>query len=346
MSILFIGSVEEEVVTSRKEPGISEMLRLVPEIVESWDASAYARIVNQRRAEHLSGEMWRSLAYKIDNVRKLKPQDCKVEYGRVITVSSASIGADEQRLFSSLVRDLIPWRKGPFDIFGEYIDSEWRSDLKWDRVEEALGMLRGRKVLDIGCNNGYYLFRMMDQQPELLLGVDPSPRFYYQFQLINLLVGCPYATMEPIGIEDLGSFRAFFDVVVCMGVLYHRRDQFGTLQRLAELTRPGGILLLETLVVGDDTPYCLCPVERYAMMRNVWFVPSISIIVRWLKEVGFKTVDIVTDTVVTEEEQRSTAYAPSKSLESFIDPLDKERTVEGYPAPRRVSFRAVLGYPK
>jgi len=319
------------------------MLTLAPEIIGVWDASAYARIVNQRRAEHLSGEMWRSIAYRIDNLRKLKPQDCKVEYGPAVTVSSPSLGTDEQRLVSGLVHDLIPWRKGPFNIFGEYIDSEWRSDLKWDRIEGALGILRGRKVLDIGCNNGYYMFRMMEKQPDLLLGVDPSPRIYYQFQLVNLLIGCPFVTMEPIGIEDLGSFSGFFDVVLCMGVLYHRRDQFGTLQRLAELTRSGGILLLETLVVGDDTPYCLCPVERYAMMRNVWFVPSISIVMRWLKEVGFKTVDIVTDTIVTEEEQRSTVYAPSKSLESFIDPNDKDKTIEGYPAPRRVSFRAVLG---
>lgn len=328
---------------SRKIPRIAEMLRLIPEILGTWDASAYAKVVNERREEHLSGDMWRSIAYRIDNLGKLLPYDVKVEYGSAITVSSPSLGADEKRLVSSLVHDLVPWRKGPFNIFGEYIDSEWRSDLKWDRVVDALGMLRGRKILDIGCNNGYYMFRMMEQEPDLLLGVDPGPRFYYQFQLINLLVGCQFVTMEPIGVEDLGSFSRFFDVVLCMGVLYHRRDQFGTLQRLAELTRPGGMLLLETLVVGDESPYCLCPVERYAMMRNVWFVPSISIVVRWLKEVGFKAVDIVTDTTITEEEQRSTAYAPSKSLESFIDSTDKEKTVEGYPAPRRVSFRAVAG---
>lgn len=329
--------------TCRKVSGMAEMLRIIPEMVSTWDASSYAKIVNHRRAEHLSGEMWLSIAYRIDNLRKLKPKDCRIEYGKAITISSPSLGIDVQRLVSSLVHDLIPWRKGPFDIFGEYIDSEWRSDLKWDRVGDALGVLRGRKILDVGCNNGYYMFRMIEQEPDLLLGIDPSPRFYFQFQLINQLLECPFIAMEPIGVEDLGSFTEFFDVVLCMGVLYHRRDQLGTLQRLAEITRPGGILLLETLVVGDESPYCLCPVERYAVMRNVWFVPSISIVVRWLKEVGFKTVDIVTDTIVTEEEQRSTPYAPSKSLESFIDPLDKGRTVEGYPAPRRVSFRAVLG---
>jgi tRNA (mo5U34)-methyltransferase len=330
-------------VNSLQVPDIFEMLRLIPDMVEAWDASAYARIVNQRRAECLSGEMWRSFAYRINNVKNILPQDCKIEYGSTITVSSPSIGTEEQRLVRSLVHDLIPWRKGPFEVFGEYIDSEWRSDLKWDRVKGALGMLRGRKVLDIGCNNGYYMFRMLEQQPDLVLGVDPNPRFYYQFQLIKLLVGCPFTIMEPIGVEDLDSFKDFFDIVLCMGVLYHRRDQLGTLQRLADITRPGGILLLETLVVGDDIPYCLCPVDRYAMMRNVWFVPSISIVVRWLKEVGFRTVDVVTDTLVTEDEQRSTPYAPSKSLESFIDPIDKQKTVEGYPAPRRVSFRAVLG---
>ena len=42
-----------------------------------------------------------------------------------------------------------PWRKGPFSINELHIDSEWRSDMKWDRIKSAIGSLQGQRVLDL-----------------------------------------------------------------------------------------------------------------------------------------------------------------------------------------------------
>jgi len=68
---------------------------------------------------------------------------------------------DRASLRAALVA-LHPWRKGPFNVGGVHIDAEWRSDLKWQRVAGAIDSLEGRRVLDVGCGNGYYALRMAD----------------------------------------------------------------------------------------------------------------------------------------------------------------------------------------
>jgi tRNA (mo5U34)-methyltransferase len=320
---------------------IRELFKEVPTLRSEWDVTAYADIVNSCRRYHLETEQWHSISYRIANLVEMLPLELIVDSNKeAVEVDSPLISTKLLKLIKDLINDLKPWRKGPFSIFGEFIDSEWRSNLKWERIDLALGGLRGKKVLDIGCNNGYYMFRMLSKHPEIVLGIDPSPRVYFQFQLLNALVRAKELIMEPIGIEDLHPFKGFFDVVLCMGILYHRRDQLGTLKGLADIMKSKGVLILETLVVGDDSPYCLCPAERYAMMRNVWFIPSIGVVNIWLQESGFSNIEVLADNFVTEQEQRRTAYASSSSLESFLDPENSQLTVEGYPAPRRIVVKA------
>src|SRR5690606_27156100 len=67
--------------------------------------------------------------------------------------------AQRERLRAALMA-LSPWRKGPFELFGIHVDTEWRSDWKWARVAPHLD-LRGKRALAVGCGNGYYMWRML-----------------------------------------------------------------------------------------------------------------------------------------------------------------------------------------
>jgi len=80
-----------------------------------------------------------------------------------------------------------PWRKGPFGLNDLFIDSEWQSQIKYNLLKPHFD-LKDKIVGDIGCNNGYYLFRMLSQQPKKLIGFDPSAIYYSQFQFINHFV--------------------------------------------------------------------------------------------------------------------------------------------------------------
>lgn len=229
-----------------------------------------------------------------------------------------------------------PWRKGPWDFFGVEIDAEWRSNLKWDRIRGAITPLAGRLALDIGSGNGYYCYRMAGDGAKLALGADP-----YLLYVMQSLTARKYlpdscgAWVIPFGIESIPPAIPVFDTVFSMGVLYHRRSPLDHLLELKQLLRPGGELVLETLVIDGDVDDVLLPKGRYAKMRNTWFLPSCLALERWVQRCGFSDIRLADVSTTRIDEQRSTDWMTFDSLSSFLDPTDATKTVEGYPAPQR-----------
>ncbi|WP_457807725.1 tRNA 5-methoxyuridine(34)/uridine 5-oxyacetic acid(34) synthase CmoB [Kushneria sp. EE4] len=242
-----------------------------------------------------------------------------------------------RRQCDNLLKILAPWRKGPYRIGEITIDTEWRSDWKWQRIAPHLSDLAGRRVLDVGGGNGYHGWRMAGAGAGFVLIIDPSPRFYWQFHAMRHFIGDAGANVHflPVGIEEVPPNLAAFDTVFSMGVLYHRRSPIDHLRELYDTLRPGGELVLETLVVEGDEHRVLVPGERYAQMPNVWFLPSSKALMHWLSRVGFDRARVVDEADTTLGEQRATEWMTFQSLSDFLDPEDSSRTVEGYPAPRR-----------
>jgi tRNA (mo5U34)-methyltransferase len=258
-----------------------------------------------------------------------------------ITIGTRTDVTDEQ--FSRLedaIRGLHPWRKGPFRLFGFEIDAEWRSNLKWDRIKPALGDLRGRKILDVGCGNGYYMFRAAAHNPALVLGLDPSVAFFYAFELIQRFLHREYLQYERLGHEHLPLFDQAFDIAICMGIVYHHRSPLDILRNLREAIRVGGFAIIESQTLPGDGSLALFPEDRYAKARNVYFVPTRDCLINWIKRAGFKNVELVAHTRVTSDEQRQTPLMTYESLSDFLDPENRNLTVEGYPAPYRTVVRA------
>ena len=235
---------------------------------------------------------------------------------------------------------LHPWRKGPFCLHGLHLDTEWRSDWKWERLADAISPLDGRLVLDVGCGNGYYGWRMLGEGARLVLGIDPTLLFVVQFLAINQYLARDELAVLPLGIEDLPATLTGFDTVFSMGVLSHRRSPLDHLGELRRLLRPGGELVLETLVLEGDGQQVLVPPGRYASMRNVWFIPSVEALAVWLGRCGFENVRVVDVSRTSREEQRSTDWMYFQSLPDHLDPADPNLTIEGLPAPVRAIFMA------
>lgn len=248
------------------------------------------------------------------------------------------VGNLDQPLHDAL-KAFMPWRKGPWQIGDTFVDTEWRSDWKWQRLRPWLAPLAGRKVLDIGCGNGYQLFRMLGEGAELALGVDPTILFNYQFALLQQLALPNQAYLLPLRGEHLPAFHRF-DTVFSMGVLYHRRSPLEHLQELQSFLAPGGQLVLETLVVSGDRQTLLIPDDRYAKMANVWFIPSTSMLEIMLARVGFTDIKTVDVTRTTTDEQRSTPWMDFQSLADFLHPDNPAKTIEGYEAPTRAILTA------
>lgn len=245
----------------------------------------------------------------------------------------------EFKRLENLLKKLKPWRKGPYHIHGLHIDTEWRSDFKWDRLAEHISDLSNKYVLDIGCGSGYHLWRMRGAGAKHVVGIDPTQLFLMQFNAVQHFIQDDNVNLLPLGVEQLPELNAF-DTVFAMGVLYHRRSPIDFLYQLKAQLVKGGELVLETLIVDGDENTVLVPGERYAKMRNVWFLPSTKAMCAWLERCGFTNIRVVNTDITAAEEQRKTDWIDTESLEDFLDPNDSSKTIEGYPAPQRAIFIA------
>lgn len=247
---------------------------------------------------------------------------------------------EEKTTLKKIIKAMLPWRKGPFKIGDLTIDAEWRSDLKWERLKKQVGSLQGRVILDIGCNNGYFMFPMALQNPRYILGIDPVVPYYQQFQFLNSFSSLNNMDMRLFGLEHLNHFESTFDVVFCMGILYHHTDPIGILRNILNSMRPGGLLIVEAQGIAGNEPLCLLPQKKYCGMPGHWFLPTQSALINMLSRAGFQYIECFEAVELDSEEQRATELSPHNSLQ---EGLENGKTIEGYPAPWRFYLKARKG---
>ncbi len=285
------------------------------------------------------GDLHRWLAV-LHRLPAIKPSGSDPSAATVTAGGSGDCDEATRKSVEQLLRLLHPWRKGPYRIMGIPIDTEWRSDLKWNRLRDWIRPLDDRLVLDVGCGNGYHCWRIAGAGARLTVGIDPSFLYTIQFHAIKHFMGNWPVHVLPLGIEDLPRPLNAFDTLFSMGVFYHRRSPLDHLLDLRDCLRNGGELVLETLVIEGPAGQTLVPEGRYAKMRNVWFLPSCPTMLSWLKRCGFRNGRVIDLTVTGPDEQRPTDWMRFQSLQHFLDRDNPELTVEGLPAPRRAIFLA------
>jgi tRNA (mo5U34)-methyltransferase len=315
-----------EALSSRWQDGpLSEWLALLPEQFNTGLSPArYGDLLRWREA--------------LGALPSLSATDIQLNSARVGV--TGQISAESHAALQAALMGLHPWRKGPFELWGLHIDTEWRSDWKWDRLADAIAPLGGRRVLDVGCGNGYHCWRMLGAGAAEVIGIDPTPLFILQFKAVQHYLQQPGIHVLPMTLEAMPQHLPVFDTVFSMGVLYHRRDPMEHLMSLKHKLAPGGQLVLETLVIEGDADALLEPNGRYARMGNVWKLPSPGLAARWLKQAGFSKVKIVDVGMTSFDEQRRTTWMTFHSLREFLDPEDPTLTIEGFPAPRRAILTA------
>lgn len=291
------------------------------------------------RAEREGWMKWKNIAPLRTALEELPCVETKVSLDNTITLTSDQ--AVDIDALEKTARLMMPWRKGPFNLFGLFIDTEWCSDQKYNFLRPHFN-LTDKKVADIGCNNGYYMFRFLEDTPKKIVGFDPSALFKSQFDLINHFVKSDIV-YELLGVEHLPFYEEKFDVIFCLGVLYHRSDPVAMLKALFQGLEKGGELYLDTFIIEGEEPYALCPQGSYSKITNVYFVPTLKALENWCIRAGFTGFEVLGTVVTTSDEQRKTSWIESQSLEDFLDPDDSTKTVEGYPAPLRGYVRIKKG---
>ncbi|HHF3357957.1 tRNA 5-methoxyuridine(34) synthase CmoB [Haemophilus influenzae] len=304
---------------------LSDWLEALPRQLKEWETQTHGDYAK-----------WSKI---VDFLPDLHADEIDLKSAVKSDLTSPLSEGEKQRIIHHL-KQLMPWRKGPYHLFGIHVDCEWRSDFKWDRVLPHLAPLQGRTILDVGCGSGYHMWRMVGEGAKMVVGIDPTELFLCQFEAVRkLLNNDRRANLIPLGIEQMQPLAAF-DTVFSMGVLYHRKSPLDHLSQLKNQLVKGGELVLETLVVDGDVNTVLVPADRYAKMKNVYFIPSVAALINWLEKVGFTNVRCVDVATTTLEEQRKTDWLENESLIDFLDPNDHSKTIEGYQAPKRAVILA------
>jgi tRNA (mo5U34)-methyltransferase len=317
-------------------------------LIQRWqdgDLARWSEILEQQIAQGLSPQRYGDLARWQDAMATLP--DLVAD---TIALNASAVGAqclqplgEKTRLqLHDALQGLHPWRKGPYHLFGVDIDTEWRSDWKWQRLAHRIDPLDGRRILDVGCGSGYHCWRMLGEGAAEVIGIDPTPLFVMQFWALQKYLQRQEVWVLPLGIQHVPEKLQAFDSVFSMGILYHRRSPMDHLQELKDCLKPGGQLILETLIIEGALGDTLVPEGRYARMGNVWFLPSCDTLLSWLRKLGFVDPEVIDVSTTTTDEQCSTEWMRFHSLADFLDPTDPGKTLEGHPAPRRAVVTARL----
>ena len=292
-------------------------------LLNSLDLDPYGQVKDKRI------ENWKKIISNLPLINTTK-----VDLLNGITVQGKWDSKDKQRTEEDLMQ-LVPWRKGPFMIQDIFIDAEWQSNMKWERVLDLNIELKGKNILDVGSGNGYYGFRMLGKGAEFVVCLEPNVSHLTQFLVLNHFINSDRIKMVPRRIEEISFLDKCFDLVFSMGVLYHQRNPESHLNLLASHLKEGGQIILETLIVPDEYGQALIPKSSYANMSNVWFIHSRKGLEGLINKSGLKILKMGSSVKTMPEEQRATKWMPFRSL---VDGLSQglDTTVEGLPSPDRV----------
>ena len=268
----------------------------------------------------------------VDNLPVI--ENCSLELADKVTLTCKDISDSDKEKIHESALGLRPWRKGPFQVFDTFINTEWKSFIKYNLIRPYFD-LNDKIVGDIGCSNGYYLFRMLEDNPKKIVGFDPSALCKLQFDFINHFAKTDIK-FELLGVEHIPFYEHKFDILFCLGVLYHRPNPVNTLKELWNSLNKGGEVILDTFMIDGDEPYALCPARTYSKIPNIYFVPTVKALQNWSEKAKFSSFEVLEIKKTDTDEQRRTDWILGESLGDFLDPNNEDVTVEGYPAPKRV----------
>lgn len=294
-------------------------------------------MIESARSEARKKLQAKNIAPLIKKINALPNLKAHLELEDCVRLRFEEIDLEQERAILECALALKPWRKGPFELGSLRIESEWDSSIKYNLITPYLD-LEGKEIADIGCNNGYYMFKFLSHSPKSITGFDPYALFKCQFDFINHFAKTPIL-YEMLGVEHLEFYPKKFDVIFCMGVLYHRTDPISTLKTLAKSLKSGGEVILDTLILQSSEEIALCPKVSYAKMSNAYFIPSPLALEGWCLRAGFESVELLECKQTQSNEQRKTQWIDTMSLEDFLSPHNPNQTIEGYQAPIRGYFR-------
>ena len=163
-------------------------------------------------------------------------------------------------------------------------------------LTQSRGTLAGKKCLDPACNSGFWSFELARQGAGEVLAFDESPYIIRQAEFVRECLNDP-ATFSGIEFRVQNLLRweppeRQFDVVICLGLMYHLTDPLRAAQILAHCAKD--LVIIDSLVtsregfvleLGDPEKFVGCSPREFS------FVPSCDMLIRLFRQAGLSTIE-------------------------------------------------------
>jgi SAM-dependent methyltransferase len=178
------------------------------------------------------------------------------------------------------------------------IRHEQRSHYFFDALVSVCGeSLKGRRVLDLGCNSGWWSLKAIDAGADFVAGIDGRQMHIDQANLVfeakhvdpgryEFIVGNVLTDPWPVG---------EFDVVMFLGLLYHISKPVELMQRIAAVNTD--LLVIDTQIIDAGGSYWLSFQEPLDEARNAVdfetvLHPSRKAVIDLGKQFGYNVVPL------------------------------------------------------
>lgn len=182
---------------------------------------------------------------------------------------------------------------------------------KFARFEHAVPRdLRGKTVLDIGCNGGFYSIEMKRRGAARVVGIDSADAYLAQARFAAKALDVDIE-LRKMDVYDVPALAERFDVVLFMGVLYHLRHPLLALDLIHDHVA-GGTMIFQSMLRGSRDveavaedyafdehgifdlpgyPKMHFVEEKYAGDPTNWWVPNRACVEAMLRSAGFRLED-------------------------------------------------------
>jgi tRNA (mo5U34)-methyltransferase len=171
-----------------------------------------------------------------------------------------------------------------FDWLGESLKAS-NSALKYELSKLTSFDLEGKSILDVGCNAGYFMFKLLGKNPQIITGIDSYRPFIDVAKRINQ----EYFQSEKLDfhVSDFFlynfKFGQKFDLIFCFSTFhYFYERQITFFEKCYPLLNSSGILLLEVEESPNKGEAKVFSPPRPAD-NKCYFYPNEAMIKEWIK---------------------------------------------------------------
>lgn len=262
------------------------------------------------------------------------PQTAEIGEGQTCAPGAKTGGRELARQIEELGEwfhnlDLHGVPTAPHHFLGDF------PNIKWQSISRAIPQdLSGARVLDIGCNGGFYSIQMKQRGAEYVLGIDVDDRYLRQARFAAKTLGLEI-DLQKRSVYSVDEIAGQFDYVIFMGVFYHLRYPLFALDKVIQKTQ--GKLVFQTMIRGSEEvrewaedysfwtreifadpafPAMYFVEHSYSHDQTNWWIPNRAAVEAMLRSSGLE--------ILERPESETWICAPQKVMEKGRYILDRE----------------------